>query len=151
MIFSHHSIQALIEYKWEVAKPAIIKWLLLPFLGYLVTFQLYLQYLFTNRLVTMEPDHENFKIYVYSTQGLLLIFAIYLFNQHFKTLRLYDYRFDSTAMLWSMVDLIPLMANCISIIIAIVIEVKSPQIITVCEGDDCLDNQSEDMKKIIEF
>jgi hypothetical protein len=46
MIFSNKSIQAIIEYKWEQAKPAIVKWLLIPFVCYLITFQVYVEFLF---------------------------------------------------------------------------------------------------------
>ena len=45
-IFSHKSIQALIEYNWESTKCVIIGWLFLPFLGYLVTYMIFLEILF---------------------------------------------------------------------------------------------------------
>ena len=45
-IFQYRSIQAIIEYKWEIAEPVIIKWLCMPFLGYLIVFQAYLEILF---------------------------------------------------------------------------------------------------------
>ena len=80
---------------------------------------MYIEFLFTENFYGITIESPNYKTYIYSTQAILLAFAIYLFNQHFKTLRLYGFKFDSSAMLWSMVDLIPLLANLLSIIITI--------------------------------
>ena len=87
---------------------------------------MYLQFLFTDAfLEAADGDHTTYKYALYATQGLLLVFAIYLFHQHWKTLRLYGFRCDSTAMLWSMVDLVPLMANLLSIVITVTKEVQA--------------------------
>ena len=54
LVFSHRSIQAVIEYWWDSARPAFVKWLLLPFFGYLVTFQVFLYRLFNDDLLENE-------------------------------------------------------------------------------------------------
>ena len=54
LVFSHRSIQAVIEYWWDSARPAFVKWLLLPFFGYLVTFQVFLYLLFNDDLLENE-------------------------------------------------------------------------------------------------
>ena len=53
------------------------------------------------------------------------MFAIYLFNQHYKSLKLYGFNIDSAAGLWGLVDLIPLMANLLSIAISIYKEIQT--------------------------
>ena len=88
---------------------------------------MYLQFLFADNFLELDEGEggNRYKHALYVIQFLLLFFAIYLFNQHFKTLRLYRFRCDSTAMLWSMVDLVPLMANLLSIVITIAKEVQA--------------------------
>ena len=68
----------------------------------------------------------------------MLIFAIYLFNQHYKSLKLYGFKFDSVAMLWSWVDLIPLMANLLSIAISIYkeIQLRTHTVVIGVAGDE---------------
>ena len=46
-IFSHKSIQALIEYSWESTSCAIVGWLFVPFIGYLITYMIFLEILFS--------------------------------------------------------------------------------------------------------
>ena len=80
-IFSFRSVQAIIEYKWEIAYPEIIKKLLMPFVGYLICFQLYLESLYHRDDVRM---NKGVVIYRYTTQALILLFAIYFLCHHVR-------------------------------------------------------------------
>lgn len=115
-IFSHPSIQALIEYNWESTKCVIIVWLFLPFMGYLVTYMIFLEILFRTESVDSEWE-RHIAIYTVITQALLLVFAIFFIHLHVRQVVMRGFVIDS-AVLWSSVDLIPLLANLASIVIA---------------------------------
>ena len=55
-IFSHRSIQSLIEYSYENAQRVIIMWLFLPFVGYLITYMIFLEILFSSGVDGAEPQ-----------------------------------------------------------------------------------------------
>ena len=76
-IFSHKSIQALIEYTWERTRCVIVGWLFLPFLGYLVTYMIFLEILFSTDPAEDSALRQHLKAYTMSTQAILLAFAIY--------------------------------------------------------------------------
>jgi len=105
----------------------------------------YVEFLFQGGFFGIE-DSPNYKYYVYGTQILLLAFAIYLFNSHFKTLRLYNFRIDSTAMLWSMVDFVPLFANIISITITVVKELQTQRYVAISSFNE---EDEDSMKNLI--
>ena len=115
-IFSHRSIQALIEYSWESTSCAIIGWLFVPFVGYLITYMIFLEILFSQKSDNPETEF-HLRNYMIVTQALLLIFAIYFIQLHVRQVILHKFKF-SAAMLWSSVDLVPLMANLASIVIS---------------------------------
>ena len=115
-IFSHRSIQALIEYSWESTSCAIIGWLFVPFLGYLITYMIFLEILFSAESANDEWERHLMN-YTNVTQALLLIFAIYFIQLHVRQIILHKFKF-SAAMLWSSVDLVPLLANLASIVIS---------------------------------
>ena len=48
-IFSHKSIQALIEYNWESTRCVIIGYLFVPFLVYCITYMIFLEILFSTK------------------------------------------------------------------------------------------------------
>jgi hypothetical protein len=60
MIFSHKSIQALIEYHWESTKCVIIGYLFLPFGCYLITYMVFLEILFTQDSGDIDAKHDLF-------------------------------------------------------------------------------------------
>ena len=82
-IYSHRSIQALIEYSWESTKCVIIGLLFLPFVGYIITYMVFLEFLFHQET---EDAEDNGRLFVYRTvtQGILLIFAIYFIQLHVR-------------------------------------------------------------------
>ena len=45
-VFSHRAIQCLIEYNWESTQGAIIGWLFVPFMAYMITYLIFLEILF---------------------------------------------------------------------------------------------------------
>lgn len=115
-IFSHKSIQALIEYNWESTKCVIIGWLFMPFIGYLVTYMIFLEILFRKESGDSEWE-RHMEIYTNITQCLLLAFAIFFIQLHVRQVVMRGFKIDS-ALLWSSVDLFPLLANLASIVIA---------------------------------
>jgi len=115
-IFANRSVQAIVEYHWETVYPILIKRLLVPFLCYLIVFQVYLEVLFNTH---GQAQTESMKIYQYCVQALLLIFASYFMIHHINLLRVRKYEFFTMAMFWSMVDVVPLAANFISLGVSI--------------------------------
>ena len=58
-IFSHKSIQALIEYSWESTKYVITYGLALPFAGYVILYMVFLEILFAQETENEEYEHQQ--------------------------------------------------------------------------------------------
>jgi hypothetical protein len=125
-IFGFKSIQRLIDYKWEIAYPHVVKWCLIPFTCYLVSFEFYLSILFNSaeQAVTSEVDDDVYfnMIYNYGTQFELVLFSAYFMHQHYNQMRRRDCRVCNMTTLWGSFELVPMMANVTSIILGFVIE-----------------------------
>ena len=85
-IFSHRSVQALIEYSWESTRLVFIGFIFLPFLGYVATYMVFLETMFKNKDVDEESKSQHNQLYMAMTQMLLFVFAIYLIQMHIRSL-----------------------------------------------------------------
>ena len=65
---------------------------------------------------TENADENHLRAYTMVTQGLLLVFAIYFIQLHARQVIMQGCHI-STAMVWSSVDLVPLIVNLVSICI----------------------------------
>ena len=114
-IFSFKSVQVLLEYTWDSTRCVIISWLFLPFFGYVILYMVFLEILFRT---DVNDDTTDLTTYTMVTQAFLLIFAIYFIQLHARQIILQKCQV-STAMVWSSVDLVPLVVNLASICIQV--------------------------------
>jgi hypothetical protein len=113
-IFSYRSVQAIIDYKFEIAKPQIQTKLLLPFLGYLLTFTFFFEITFNDH--NQNTASPKLQVTTIVTQFFIISFSSYFLWHHFTLFRS-RIGYWNIACLWSIMDLIPVLANLISIAI----------------------------------
>ena len=101
-IFTHKSIQAMIDYRWALAKEYTIKILFVPFLLYLLTFLAYSNLLDGDFDVHNNPFKYNLNLGV---SGILYIFSIYFLQNEVR--QILDGPLDYITSFWNYCDFLP--------------------------------------------
>ena len=104
-LFGHRSIQAIIDFKWPLAKEYTIKVLFIPFLLFLATFVAWSN-VFNGYLYPFtKDDWYEFWVADKVLCALLLLFSVYFLTNEVR--QLIHNGFGYLASFWNYVDLLP--------------------------------------------
>ena len=101
-IFNHKSIQAMIDYKWALAKEYTIKTLFIPFVLYLFSFLIYSNFFNNDFDINADP------IMFYADLGLsgvLYLFSIYFLQNEVR--QIIEGPLDYLTSFWNYCDFVP--------------------------------------------
>jgi hypothetical protein len=130
-IFGEPSIQALIDYKWPLAKEYTIKYLFLPFLVYLLAFVLYSNIFFGQIEVTDSVLRGDYALSI-----LLLVLSAYFLLNECK--QLYFNGLDYFKSFWNYSDLIPPILIITVVIVHYVKRDEPPHVLASVHSIACL-------------